>query len=311
MIFTVQTESERIILNRENHALAEIYLYGGLPNRYEIRRRDGSWFNCIAAYGSPQQCRDDLTQGFRSAKLSPYVCRMNRGGYTFKDRAYRCSKYILNGHAIHGLMYDAHFQTIGSGADENSAWAEIAADYAQDDAGFPFAYSINLLYRLDSDGLSISTTVTNTGHQAMPLADGWHPYFMLGGQADDWCLHINSSRQLEFNQDLIPTGNIIADTRFQTALSLQDIGLDNSFILDNHSQAACILSGNGLILSVYPDENYPIMQIYIPPERTSVALENLSGAPDCFNNGIGLVVLAAGQQQRFKTRYVLKASDEI
>lgn len=73
-MFTVQTDAERIILTHENHSRAEIYLFGGLPNRYEVRRADGTWFNCIAAFDSPSQAQENLINGFRSAKLSPYVC---------------------------------------------------------------------------------------------------------------------------------------------------------------------------------------------------------------------------------------------
>lgn len=305
-MFTVQADAERIILTHENRSRAEIYLFGGLPNRYEVRRADGTWFNCIAAFDSPQQAQENLINGFRSAKLSPYVCRMHSGEYEFKGRKHRCSKHSLNGHAIHGLMYDAMFETVAHGADESAAWVELAADYAQDDAGFPFSYRMIIRYRLAEDGLSIATTVENTGRSAMPLADGWHPYFTLGGTADDWTLHINSDTQLEFDADLLPTGKTLADTRFQTALSLKGIELDNSFVPNGFAQAACTLASADWRLSLYPDESYRYLQIYIPPARDSVAIENLSGAPDCFNNGLGLLVLEAGQSKCFTTRYLLE-----
>lgn len=306
-MFTVQTDAERIILAHENHSRAEIYLFGGLPNRYEIRRADGTWFNCIAAFGSPQQAQENLINGFRSAKLSPYVCRMYRGEYEFEGRKHRCSKHSLNGHAIHGLMYDVMFQISAHGADESAAWVELVADYTQDDDGFPFSYRMIIRYRLAENGLSIVTTVENTGSSAMPLADGWHPYFTLGGSADDWTLQINSTTQLEFDADLLPTGQTLADTRFQTASSLKGIELDNSFVPSDFTQAACTLASADWRLSLYPDESYRYLQIYIPPERDSIAIENLSGAPDCFNNGLGLLVLEAGGSKRFETRYVLAA----
>jgi galactose mutarotase-like enzyme len=43
-------------------------------------------------------------------------------------------------------------------------------------------------------------------------------------------------------------------------------------------------------LTIEPDKEYPILQIYIPPHRNSIAIENLSGAPDNFNNKMGLVI---------------------
>ena len=60
-------------------------------------------------------------------------------------------------------------------------------------------------------------------------------------------------------------------------------------------------------LTIEPDKNYPILQIYIPPHRTSIAIENLSGAPDNFNNGMGLLLLQPGEEKTFSTCYSVAA----
>ncbi|ASK28323.1 aldose 1-epimerase [Neisseria chenwenguii] len=306
-MFICNTDSERIILTAPDRTQAEIYLSGGLLNRYETVLRDGSRFNAVKAYQSPQHSRETLTGGFHSAKLSPFACRIRNGGYEFRGSKYRCGKFFIAGHAVHGLMFDAKFSLIGSGADGQAAWVKIAADYSGEDGGFPFPYRLTVSYHLDSDGLTVATVAKNTGPTAMPLADGWHPYFTLGGRADDWTLQTNSATRLVFDQDLVPNGETVADTHFQTASSLRGIELDNSFVLNGHQTAACVLTGDKLRLSIFAGESYPYLQIYIPPERDSIALENLSGAPDCFNNGMGLAVLQPQQEKRFETRYVLEA----
>jgi aldose 1-epimerase len=56
-------------------------------------------------------------------------------------------------------------------------------------------------------------------------------------------------------------------------------------------------------LEIYPDKSYPYLQIYTPPHRQSIAIENLSAAPDAFNNGMNLQILAAGEQAKFYTTY--------
>ena len=86
------------------------------------------------------------------------------------------------------------------------------------------------------------------------------------------------------------------------------IELDNSFVLARSKPAACTLSGNGLTLSIYPDASYPYLQIFTPSTRDTIAIENLSGAPDCFNNGIGLTILPPGGAKRFTARYRLDVS---
>lgn len=305
-MFNLDLSEETIVLTHLGQRRAEIYTFGALLNRYEIMQSDGTWFNAVKGHQSPQQCRQTLTEGFHSAKLSPFACRVRHGKYVFDGQHYQLEgKFKAAGHALHGLMYDYNFAVVESGADDQSAWVELAADYRQDESGYPFAYRLNIMYRLASDGLSVTTRATNTGNTAMPLADGWHPYFTLGGEVDDWTMQLNSSERLEFDQDLVANGNILPDTRFQTALSMKGITLDNSFVLADFDKPACVLSSEKLQLRIYPDSSYPYLQIYIPPTRDSIALENLSGAPDCFNNGLGLQVLKAGETQAFATRYVL------
>lgn len=306
-MFAIQCSAEAVILIHENRRRAEIYLHGAVLNRYEAVLADGTWWNVIHAYETPQQCRQTLTDGFHSAKLSPFACRVRHGKYRFEQQEHQLDGlFQAAGHAAHGLMFHVDFSVVATGADKQSAWLELVADYPFNDSGYPFAYRLNIVYRLDSDGLNIATRVTNTGTTAMPLADGWHPYFHLDGQVDDWSMQLNSSQRLVFDHDLVATGQIQEDVRFQTASALQGIELDNSFVLADDQHPACILESRLLQLRIEPDHSYPYLQIYIPPHRQSIALENLSGAPDCFNNGLGLKILPAGQSQIFHTRYVLR-----
>ena len=309
MTFSCQIESDRAVLRQNGHAEAEIYFFGALLNRYAVFG-GGEWLNCIAAYRGTDDAQQHITDGFRSAKLSPFPCRLNRGGYRFDGREYQTGRHVLNGHAIHGLLYDAPFASAGHGSGEDAAWIELAYAYPADQNGFPFPYRLTVRYTLSSDGLTVSTTAENTGTAPMPLADGWHPYFTLGGTADDWTLQIDGGTQLEFDADLLPTGARLADNRFAEATSLRGIELDNSFELNGNGGArpACTLRHGARRLDIFAEENYPLLQIYIPPERTSIALENLSGAPDCFNNGIGLTILPPGGEKRFTARYRLDVS---
>ncbi|MDO4878778.1 MAG: aldose 1-epimerase [Neisseria sp.] len=301
-MFTCHTESERVIL-RCGQAEAEIYLFGALLNRYAVRE-EGRWFNCVRGYSTPSAARASITNGFYGAKLSPFPCRLKNGRYRFNGQNHHIAKHQTGGHALHGLLYDAPFGLCGSGGG-GQAWAELAYDYDGTTPGYPFPYRITVRYTLGSDGLTVHTAVQNTGSTPMPLADGWHPYFTLGGSADEWELHINSRIRLTFDQELLPTGGREPDTRFWQPRPLAGISLDNSFLLNEIPGTACILKNGRRRLTIKALHNYPVLQIYIPPERDSVAVENLSGAPDCFNNGLGLLVLAQGEEQVFSACYSL------
>jgi len=61
---------------------------------------------------------------------------------------------------------------------------------------------------------------------------------------------------------------------------------------------------NGLKISLFPDPSYLFLQIFIPAHRESIAIENLSSAPDSFNNHIGLIELQPRESRSFRVFYV-------
>jgi aldose 1-epimerase len=61
--------------------------------------------------------------------------------------------------------------------------------------------------------------------------------------------------------------------------------------------------GNGIYVSIFTNSKYPYLQLYTPPHRKSIAIENLSAPPDCFNNGIGLQLLGPSKSQTFTVWY--------
>lgn len=305
-MYSTRIQDGRILLQSEQQQ-AEIFTFGALANAYRLHQSNGTWFNCIAAFDTPDDAKARITQGFRSAKLSPFPCRLNQGRYRFNGQDHQTGRHLLNGHAIHGLLYDAEFDLADSGSDAHSAWVRLSHRF-DGGHGYPYAYRLDIEYRLSARGLSVATTVHNTGAQIMPLADGWHPYFTLGGSIDEHSLQLAADTQLEFNAELLPTGRSLTDSRFQAARSLHGIELDNSFVLTGPSadQPACTLSRERLMLDIFAEQHYPLLQLYIPPERDCIAIENLSGAPDCFNNGIGLTELPPQHSRTFICRYLLR-----
>ncbi|MBV9989497.1 MAG: aldose 1-epimerase [Chitinophagaceae bacterium] len=296
-------EEDPVILlkDTDSGAEAEIYAFGGLLNAFRVHRSGQPW-NLIEGFSSVEDAHRQITNGFRSAKLSPFVCRMRHGVFELSGKQYRIEKFYLGEHAIHGLVYDLPFRIVTTHSDPSHASVMLALHYDGSDKGYPFAYDLSVEWKLETrNRLTVSTTVSHQNENAIPYADGWHPYFTLGGSVDDWTLQFHSTGQLEYDADLLPTGKKIADSRFEKTCSLKGIELDNSFELAGDSGA--VLGNDALRLHIMPDRSYPILQIYIPPHRKSIAIENLSGAPDNFNNGIGLILLQPDQPKTFSTRY--------
>jgi aldose 1-epimerase len=63
-------------------------------------------------------------------------------------------------------------------------------------------------------------------------------------------------------------------------------------------------------LHIYPERAYPYLQVYTPPHRKSIAIENLSSAPDAFNNKMGLIALGPEDSQAFQTRYRIESIEK-
>jgi len=302
-----QTSPVIILKDLQTQTSAEIYAFGGILNAFNILK-EGEKTNIVAGFNSVSDAKKNITNGFKSAKLSPFVCRMDAGKYEWNEDYYQIEKWFLGNHAIHGIVYDADYRIQSTRADGNSACVELFYAYPGYEKGYPFPYLIQLMWKLEKDNkLTITTTITNASPQAIPISDGWHPYFNLGDSVDDYTLQFDSKKQIEFNSELIPNGQLINETRFFNGSSLKGIFLDNCFLLDSHIDSPkCILSNKNLQLLIQPTINYPYLQIYTPDDRKSIAIENLSSAPDAFNNKMGLQILEPQETINFRTSYTVQ-----
>ncbi|ACU59426.1 aldose 1-epimerase [Chitinophaga pinensis] len=261
--------------------------------------------NIIDGYSSLQDYQTNNAEYFKGAKLSPFACRIPDGRYEWEGKEYVIEKTIAPGSWIHGLLYDVAFEIVQLQANERNAVATLRYQYKGEDKGYPFPYDCEVTYSLQPDiRLQISTTISNRASTAIPLMDGWHPYFTTGTPMDDMELQFASEQIVEFNAQLIPTGKVLPYDRFLESSPLEGIPLDNSFLLnfDQHA-SSCTLRDplKHIAITFYPDGSYPVLQLYIPPHRRSIAIENLTGPSNAFNNGMELIVLPAGESRTFST----------
>jgi aldose 1-epimerase len=281
--------------------------FGAALQVFSVRTGEAEVFNVIDSYAGLPELKAELGRSFKGSKLSPFPCRIRDGKYRFEGREFHFSRLFPDGTAIHGLLYDKPFSVQEETITGHSAAVMMGYSYKSEDPGYPFEYDCQVRYILHADNdLEVVTSVTNLDKTAIPIADGWHPYFRLGGRIDDWQLRFHSAAIVEFDNQLVPTGSLLQYNEFETARLIGDMFLDNCFsVKPDLVSAACEIHhpGSGLTVSLFPDSRYPYLQIYTPPHRTSIAIENLSGAPDCFNNQMGLMLLSPGHSQIFTVRY--------
>lgn len=298
------THPEINLVDTATGTAAQVFCFGGLLNKFSIHTKQGS-IQVIDAYDSTAHAIAQKNTWFKSCKLSPFVCRLQQGQYAFNGKAYAIEKFYLGKHALHGIVYDAVYKIIDWGKNPNAAWVELQHNYMGSDAGYPFTYNINLRYTLEKQNkLTLQTTVQHNNATPIPYADGWHPYFKLDAPINACTLQFDATNLLEFDDDLLPTGTMVLDDRFIKPMNLNTVQLDNCYLL-SQPNPQCVLESHNLQLKIMPDASYPYLQVFIPDHRQNIAIENLSAAPNAFNNRMGLLLLQPNISYNFFTSFIL------
>lgn len=306
-MFIIETKGEKerieiVLQNTHTKAYAHIFSFGALLNGYGFLGKDG--INCIDGYESSTAAFAEKEAWFKSCFLSPFPCRINLGKFYINEKLHTLNKFYLGKHAIHGLVYDLEYEVAKQEQTESFCSIVLQANYKAADKGFPFNYLIEHNYTLAENGLTVSTKITNQSSTTMPYAQGWHPYFKVSETVEDCSLQLSSNKQVEFDNELIPTKKIIFNPKFLAPASLQNENLDNCFIMENDKKA--VLENSTYSFSVTAIKGYDYLQVFTPDHRKNIAIEVLSAAPDCFNNGMGLLQINSNETQEFRVLYHLE-----
>lgn len=284
--------------------------YGAMLHQWNIFLIN-STLNVIDHYKDREEIEKNLeNNGFKSAKLSPFVGRIRNGNYHFAMNDYRIKKYFLDENAIHGLLYNVPFEILSQHADEQSASVALKHVYQGEDPGYPFNYECIIEYGLRSNNkLTITTKILNTDAGHIPIADGWHPYFTLGVPIDELQLEFQCKEKIVFDKNWNFAGT---NSRYEEYGSLKKLGaahFDDCFLLNfAECQPLCVLRNpiDKIQIEIHPERSYPYLQIYTPAHRQSIALENMSSIPDAHNHQKGLIVLAPQTEHVFATHFIVK-----
>jgi aldose 1-epimerase len=290
------------IKNLHSQEQIEISTKGGLLNSWKLRSEAGH-FDIIDGNDFNKGWNNFEAMGFKGGKMNPFSCRLKDGKYVHESITYTIDTFYLGEHALHGILYDAIFEIVQTASNEKEASIILNFEYKKKDKGFPFTYGVKLKWTFGIDNkVQVETTITSKDEKSFPMMDGWHPYFKLGEKINECSLQFTNKGMLIYNEALIPTGNLVPCYDFESPKSLAAIELDNGYILDMQHPATT-LENNNYKLVITPDSNYNYLQLYIPSNRNSIAIENLSAAPDCFNNKMGLHIMQPQSVWTLKTQY--------
>lgn len=313
MAFSIESKSEHgfetiILRDQVTQTFVEIIpACGAILHGFSILK-NGKFINLIEHYENKNDFKNNVeNKGFKSCKLSPFACRVKDATYNWQQQQYLLNKFMLGKNALHGLLYDAEFIIIKQSATTQQASIELLYQYQATENGYPFKYDCTICYRLLSGNcLVIETKITNKSEINIPLQDGWHPYFCFDKPIDSLQLQLNSLNKIELDADLIPTGRTMAYSEFEELKKIESNQFDDCFeIKFIEGEAACVLKDEeqDIKIEIFPDKSYPYLQLFTPQNRKSIAIENLSAIPDCFNNQIGLITLSPQTTKIFSTTY--------
>jgi len=249
---------------------------------------------------------DRMCDGAHGAPLIPWPNRMADGRYSFDGEDFQVDLTEPDkNNAIHGFLLWRSWQAV-----EHEADRVVMATVLHPLAGYPFRLEVTISYELGEDGLTVSTTATNGGDRACPYAHGQHPYLSPGGGLIDECtLQVPGRTRIDTDAvRQLPTGEkAVAGTDFDYTepARLGNAEIDFAFtdlLRDGEGRAWTRLAGtDGASAEIWVDESFPVVEIYtghtLAPDRARRGLgtEPMTGWPDAFNNGNGLLRLEPGE----------------
>ncbi|MDF2692717.1 MAG: putative aldose-epimerase [Labilithrix sp.] len=248
---------------------------------------------------------DEPCPSGRGQILMPWPNRIADGRYDFAGGHHQLPIDEPElGHAIHGLARWVEWRV-----EHRSADVVRLRHGLDSQPGYPFPLDLAVEYRVSSSGLEVSLRATNVGAASCPFGAGAHPYFVLPDTTVDGVeLCVCAEDWLEVDERSIPcrtrpTEGSALDFRRPRAIGSDR--LDHAFThleRDRAGLARVLLRHGHREIRVWQDRSFDFVQVYSGdtlPERArrrqSLAVEPMTCAPNAFNSGDGLRVLAPGE----------------
>jgi aldose 1-epimerase len=224
-----------------------------------------------------------------SAVLIPYAGRVKAGRYSFNGRNYSLP-LSSDGHAIHGLVLSSKWVAVSISS------ASVVMTTRLKHEGYPSPLELSVKYAFSSPAsFQVEFVATNAGFRDAPIVIGAHPYFF----AKKWSLHHEG-----------PVQRLLTEEKDFPNGELEDFSFNGKRFRDEQFDD-CFVGGDELTL-VADDYSLRILRFNMPyfvvyngqyAEKVSVSIEPMTGAPDAFNNGIGLKTLKP--QETFRCGFEL------
>ena len=277
---------------------------GAPPSGRQVALRHGAWTATVVEVGGGirELSHDgapvldgygvgEMAGGGRGQPLLPWPNRMAGGRYTFGGRSIQAPiSEPSTGSAIHGLTRWVNWDVAESRGDGCAMALRLHPQPA-----YPFTLDLRIDYRLSDAGLEVGLTATNAGEGPLPFGAGFHPYLTAGSE------RVNDARltlpapappERDFREGPVIGSRVIDDCYSGLARDAEGV-------------ARLALEGpGGRVVTLWMDGLWSHVMVFtgdtLAPERRrrGLAVEPMTCAPNAFNTGEGLRVLAPGEAVR-------------
>lgn len=260
----------------------------------------------------------DLTW-YNGAMLSPFPDRIKDGRYTFENIIYNLEKNEPGKkNALHGFLIGEPFIINNKEANKDFVSVTLEHHYEGNKDGYPFPFILFNKYTLNNEGVTICTVIKNIGTSAMPYGQGWHPYFCIDNASKDFLIKVEANYVHLVDENLIPTGEKISDTKFKGFVPLNYRNIKNKnmffycFELDRKQTITKTVLRNKIknldiiIWQQNLEKQYKFLQLFTIDGIGGIAIEPLTCIPNGFNNQIGLLTLKPTESISMKFGIKLK-----
>jgi galactose mutarotase-like enzyme len=236
--------------------------------------------------------------------LFPIVGELNGGKYRLGHREYAMGR--------HGFARKSVFEVAESSAD---AVRFRLVDSAETRKAYPFAFALELSYRLEVATLHVTATVSNPGDEPLPFSFGFHPAFAwpLPGGAEK-AAHVVSFAEPEpepIRRLSQPAGLLLPET-FPTPVKGHHLTPDASLfeadalVWDHLTSRSATFGAPGAaqIALAFPDS--PMLGIWQKPGAPFLCIEPWQGIADPegfegdFREKLGVVILPPGETRSLR-----------
>lgn len=284
---------EAIELKAGNSSVKIIKSLGGTVYTLKLEGKD-------VLFGDPE---NELTKNelFRGRLLFPFNDRIPEGRYSFQGGEYQFPLNCDGKDSIHGLIYNRDMELISQDDEVNPILVLKTTINKGEFPGYPFDITFTVKYTLTNSDFTMDFTIENPGSVDAPYALGWHPYFTFNKNIKSANLTFGSQEYYDVNEELYYEGNHYSvkggDLDFTEGKTIGDRELDIAVSLSDKGEFA-LNDGDDSIYCSFTKSLFPALQLFIPDDRLSFAVEPISAPSDTFNYPeTGLKILKPGSSE--------------